>query len=130
MGHVKSYRDLEIWHLAMSLVENIYEVSADFPTDERFGLTGQIRRAAVSIPSNIGEGWGRGRSKAQAAFVRIARGSLYEVETLLLVAERLDFLRAKPLPLLGAIDLLGRKLNSYLSVIENSVSEECAEYVS
>ena len=89
---VKSYRDLEVWRRGMDLVELVYEITKPFPSDERFGLTAQLRRAAVSIPSNIAEGWGRNGRKEFRNFLKIARGSLTEVETQLIVAWRLGYL--------------------------------------
>ncbi|MEM0983024.1 MAG: four helix bundle protein [Planctomycetota bacterium] len=91
-GPIRSYEDLEAWQLAMACVELVYRASSGFPPDERFGLTAQVRRAAVSVPSNIAEGYGRNARPDYLRFLRIARGSLYEVETQLLVAVRLGFL--------------------------------------
>ena len=88
---VRGYRDLVAWQRAGDLVVAVYQASERFPTDERFGLTAQIRRAAVSVPSNIAEGWGRQSKGEYAQFVRYARGSLYEVETQILLAQRLGF---------------------------------------
>ena len=89
---VRHYTDLEVWQVAMDITDAVYGASASFPKDELFGLTSQIRRAAVSIPSNIAEGWGRGRTKEYVQFLRYARGSLYEVETQLRIAARRDYL--------------------------------------
>lgn len=88
---VANYRELEAWQIAMDLVEQVYRVTASFPDGERFGLTNQLRRAAVSVPSNIAEGQGRRLRKQFALFLRIARGSVQEVETQLLIAMRLNF---------------------------------------
>jgi len=87
-----SYRDLAAWKIAMDLVEDVYRLTKDFPADERFGLTAQMRRAAVSIPSNIAEGQGRRSSGAFANHVLIARGSLLELETQIQIANRLGYL--------------------------------------
>src|SRR5688572_31650006 len=73
MPHNRAFRDLKVWHRSMDLVERIYEVTAAFPKDERFGLTAQIRRAAVSVPSNIGEGSRRKRRKAFLNHLDIAQ---------------------------------------------------------
>ena len=89
---VKNYRDLEVWQRGMDLVESVYRVTESFPKSEKFGLMSQLRRAAVSVPSNIAEGWGRGSRKAYVRFLRIARSSLMEVETQLLIAHRLNYL--------------------------------------
>jgi len=66
MGVIRSYRDLDAWKLAMRLTRTVYEVTKGFPGDERFGLTSQVRRASVSVPSNIAEGWGRGSTQDYA----------------------------------------------------------------
>jgi four helix bundle protein len=90
----KNYRDLFAWQKAMDLVELVYKQSQRFPREEQFGLTAQIRRAAVSIPSNIAEGQGRDSSPEFARFLHIAHGSLREVETQILITERLGFAAA------------------------------------
>src|SRR5829696_806441 len=87
----QTYRDLEVWQKSMDLVTQIYEFSRLFPRDEQFGLTNQIRRAAVSIPSNIAEGQGRLHEGDFLRFLSIARGSLTETETQLLIAVRLGY---------------------------------------
>ena len=108
---VRHYTDLEVWRVAMDVADAVYEASARFPKEELFGLTSQIRRAAVSIPSNIAEGWGRGRTKEYVQFLRYARGSLYEVETQLRIAERRGYLPDARLDLiLGQTAAVGRML--------------------
>ena len=89
---IKSYRDLEIWQKAMNLVEGIYQATQSFPRQEQFQLTGQIRRAAVSIPSNVAEGHGRTGPGEFLHFLSMAHGSLMEVETQVLIAQRLGYL--------------------------------------
>ncbi len=89
----QTYRDLEVWQKSMDLVVQIYEVSKLFPKDEQFGLTNQIRRAAVSIPANIAEGQGRLHEGDFVRFLSIAGGSLTETETHLLIAIRLTCVR-------------------------------------
>ena len=89
---VQSYKDLIAWQKAMDLVVEVYQVTANFPRDERFGLTNQLRRAAVSVPSNIAEGQGRGPTQDFVRFLRIARGSVQEIDTQLTLAMRLGFL--------------------------------------
>ena len=78
---MKSYTELEVWQKCRKLASLIYELTAAFPKDELFGLTSQIRRSAVSVPSNIAEGCGRNSTKDSIQFFYIARGSLYELET-------------------------------------------------
>ena len=89
MATIKNYRDLEVWQLSMDFVEAIYKA---FPPEERYGICDQIRRAAVSVPSNIAEGFGRDTPKEFAHFLSIARGSLYETMTQLEIASRLGYL--------------------------------------
>ena len=91
MGMVESYKDLITWQKGMDLVERIYRLSRLFPQDERFGLTSQLKRASVSIPSNIAEGHARSTRQEYARFLDVARGSANEVETQLLIAKRLAF---------------------------------------
>ena len=79
------------WQKAMDLVEGVYRASRSFPKDEQYGLTSQMRRAAVSVPSNIAEGQGRGGDAEMVRFLRIAHGSLRELETQILISERLQY---------------------------------------
>jgi four helix bundle protein len=90
-GAPRSHRDLKVWQIGLDLTETLYRVTASWPNDERFGLVSQVRRAAVSVPANIAEGAGRRTSGEFAHFIGIARGSLAELETLLIIARRLDY---------------------------------------
>lgn len=85
---IRSYEDLRVWQEGIVLCERVYAFTATFPESERFGLTSQLRRAAVSVPSNIAEGWGRGSRAEYVRFLKIARGSLFELRTQLIVAGR------------------------------------------
>lgn len=87
----RSHKDLPVWQDAMSLAESIYRLTADFPADERFGLTAQVRAAAVAIPSNIAEGAGRSSSGELGHYLGIALGATAELETQLELAKRLEF---------------------------------------
>lgn len=89
---VRNFRDLIAWQKAMDLVEAVYKTVQQFPNDERFGLTSQLRLAAVSIPSNIAEGQGRSSTKEFLHHLSIAYGSLCEVQTQILITQRLDYL--------------------------------------
>jgi four helix bundle protein len=93
MPDYSSFRDLKVWHASMVLVESVYALSARLPPDERFGLTSQLRRASVSIPSNIAEGKRRKREQAYLHHLDIALGSQGEVEVQLELAHRLGFIR-------------------------------------
>ena len=90
-----SYRDLWVWQKSMEFAKKIYAVSALLPDSEKFGLRGQLRRAAVSVPSNIAEGWGRGSNGYFKQSLSISRGSLHEVETQLLIAVEVGFLKTE-----------------------------------
>src|SRR6476619_4506190 len=86
------YQELIVWQRAMDLVTRVYEATETFPQKELFGLTNQIRRAAVSVPSNIAEGQGRNTTADYLRFLSIARGSLQELETQILIASRLRYM--------------------------------------
>jgi four helix bundle protein len=118
---VKDYTDLRVWNLAIDLAEMIYRITDSFPQHERFGLVSQLRRAAVSVPSNIAEGYSRNRTGDYLRFIAIARGSLSEVKTQLIVAARLGYLDpAKAHHTLNQVDQLLRQLTSLYSAIERS----------
>ena len=87
---IESYEDLEVWQMAMELAQVSYTLTKDFPRDEVYGLSAQMKRAAVSIPSNIAEGFGRDGTASFVHFLRIALGSARELETQLLLAARLE----------------------------------------
>lgn len=88
---INSHRDLVVWKESMNLVEDIYKISIHFPNEERYGLTSQMRRCSVSVPSNIAEGAGRKGPREFARFLYIALGSLSELETQLEIAMRLNY---------------------------------------
>lgn len=92
MSEIKSYRDLLIWQKGIAFVKRIYQETARFPDSERYGLTNQMRRAAVSIPSNIAEGQARQHSGEFRQFLFIALGSIAELETQILISQDLGFL--------------------------------------
>jgi len=92
---VKDYRELIVWQKAVDLVETVYRASASFPKEEVYGLTSQIRRAAVSVPSNIAEGQARNTTADFLHFLSIARGSLKEVGTQVIIARRLGYIDAQ-----------------------------------
>ncbi|MCF7566767.1 four helix bundle protein [Sabulilitoribacter arenilitoris] len=92
LKEIKSHKDLKVWQESMSLVLTIYKLSEKFPYHETYGLTSQLRRASVSIPSNIAEGAGRRGEKEFIRFLYIALGSLSEIETQLEIAYRLNYI--------------------------------------
>ena len=89
---MKTHKDLNVWKNSMALAEKIYLITNDFPKEELYGLTSQIRRSAVSIPSNIAEGFARNSTKELIQFLYIASGSISELETQLLLSKNLGFL--------------------------------------
>ena len=92
MGAVKSYEDLIVWQKSVCLVEEIYTLTSSFPKSELFGLTSQMNRSAVSVPSNIAEGFGRRSSEEFKRYLKISLGSLYELKTQVLISNRLGFI--------------------------------------
>ena len=115
----KGYEDLRVWRAGIALAEAIYDAVRAFPADERFGLTSQLRRAAVSVPSNLAEGWGRGSRADYRRFVFQARGSLYEIETQLLLAHRFGYL---PEPAYDDLRASTQALSRQLRALVNALS--------
>ena len=112
---MKDFRQLEVWNRAERLVVVVYRASREFPQDERYGLTSQLRRAAVSITANIAEGCGRNSDKEFARFLEYARGSAAEVESHLAVSSRLGFIPpASSLPLSEETKRIQRMLSSLI----------------
>jgi four helix bundle protein len=111
----RNYRDLVAWQKAMDLVEEVYRGTRDFPKEEQYGLTSQLRRAIVSVPANIAEGQGRGAPAEFVRFLRIAHGSLREAETLITIAQRLMYVHeAWANQVLGDLAELGRIINGLI----------------
>lgn len=124
MPATNSFRDLEVWREAMLLVEDVYRLSRKFPADERFGLTAQVRRAAVSIPSNIAEGGRRKRRKAHLHHLDIALGSQGEVDVQLEIARRLSFVNeGEHLTIAARVDRVGRLLNGLIRSLQPTESD-------
>ena len=116
---ITSYKDLIVWQKGIELVNDVYFITKSFPKDEIFGLTNQLRRASVSIPANIAEGWGRNSTKNYIQFIRIACGSLYELETLLVIARNQKYLdETIKATFTGKIDELGKMPNK----LQNSLN--------
>ena len=117
-----SYHDLEVYKKAICFAREIYKVSEGFPEKEKFGITSQSRRAVVSISSNIAEGWGRDSSKNYSQFLKIARGSLYELDTLITIAYELKYINGNELKSLTDIkDEISKMLNSLIKKIESNI---------
>lgn len=108
------FKQLEIWKQSRQFCTQIYLVTNDFPNEERFGLTTQLRRSSVSIPSNIAEGSSRKSNKDFTRFLEIAIGSAYEIETQLLISNDLGFITEENLnPLLSKIELLTKMIYNF-----------------
>ncbi|WP_072234245.1 four helix bundle protein [Chloracidobacterium thermophilum] len=107
------YRDLEVWQKAMLVAKQIYLLSEGFPPLERYGLTSQMRRAAVSIPANIAEGWGRRYTAEFIQFLRYANGSRTELETLLMIGVEINLTHREAVqPILEELQTLGKQINN------------------
>jgi four helix bundle protein len=108
---IKSFKDLNIWQKGIELVENIYQITKDFPKEEQYSLSAQIKRAAVSIPSNIAEGFRRKHNKEYKQFLYIALGSCAEIETQLIIANKLNYIKnEKRKELIVLIDYICRMI--------------------
>ena len=119
---MQGHRDLIAWQKAMQLVIDVYRVTRSFPKDEVYGLTSQLRRAAVSVPSNLAEGHGRTSRREFHRFAGQARGSLVEVETQLEIARNLDYLSEEvAADLLMKASEVGRLLNGLLAWCESEI---------
>lgn len=121
MGQIKTFRDLLVWRKSMEMVTHVYKLTADFPSDEKYGLTSQIRRSAVSIPSNIAEGYGRNSTGDYVRFLRIACGSAYELATQMEISLNLEYLTTSQFETVNARTLeIERMLGSMISKISNT----------
>lgn len=117
---MRDYRELDVWKESRVLNKMVYEVTKQFPDEEKFGLTGQIRRCSISVASNIAEGCGRNSDPDLLRFLFIARGSLFEVETQLLLAFDLEYLSAVPFEELQVqITTCKKLLNGFISYFKN-----------
>ena len=116
---VRNYRDLEVWQKTMDLAEECYRLTRGFPREEVFGLTSQIRRSACAIPANIAEGHGRQHTREFLDFLSIARGSLMELETHLLLSRRVGLLPQERLhAVLRVTDQVGRMMTGLRKSLE------------
>lgn len=118
----ESVENLEIWQDGMRIVKSLYKLTNGWPKEEKYGLTGQIRRAAVSIPANIAEGLGRGSFQEAARFAQISLGSLYELDTLIKIAHELKYMKKSDYKRLkDQLSVLARRISSYISYQEDKV---------
>ncbi len=122
MSSVKSYKDLLIWQKGLEIVSNVYKLVEDFPKNELYALTSQIKRASISIPSNIAEGYGRSSTQSYISFINISRGSLFELETQLIIANELKFVKNQDLynTIIEQILEESKMINSFINKLELS----------
>ena len=119
MGTINSYKDLKVWNKAMDLTTMVYDALKTFPPKEEYGLSSQMRRSSVSIPSNIAEGYGRNSTLDYCRFLQIALGSAYELETQDELARRLDYVDNDTANKLATqLTEVGRMLNSLINKIK------------
>jgi four helix bundle protein len=127
MMEAKPHKKLEVWRKAVDLVVAVYQVTSRFPPDERFGLTAQVQRAAISVPSNIAEGAARGSSRGFVNHLHIARGSLSELDTQLIIAHRLGYLDEQEAARLGLrLIEIDRMLNGLIASVRHKASAKLA----
>jgi four helix bundle protein len=121
-SEIESYRDLRVWRESMTLAGACYQLTRDFPRNELFGMTAQIRRAAASIPANIAEGYGREHTKSFIHSLRIAQGSLKELETHLLLAQQVGLTKPEEIaPPLDLCSALGRMLRALIRALQDKL---------
>lgn len=114
-SRIKTYKDLSIWKQAMTLVKRVYEVTAGFPSHELYGLMTQMRRSAVSIPSNVAEGFNRYHNAEYRQALRISLGSCAELETQVMIARQLSYISSDDeAALLEMLDHIGRMINNLI----------------
>ena len=115
MSEIKSYKDLLIWEKGITIVKLVYELVKAFPQEEIYALSSQLKRASVSIPSNIAEGYGRNTDRSFSHFLDIARGSLFEIETQLVIAKELGFITNEKIyqELLNQIEEESKMINAF-----------------
>ena len=119
----KPHKKLEAWRKAVDLVVAIYDTTRRFPSDERFGLAGQMQRAAISVPSNIAEGGARGSNRGFVNALHIARGSLSELDTQLIIAQRLGYIGEEELARLAlSLSEVDRLLNGLIASVRRKVA--------
>jgi four helix bundle protein len=122
-AEITSFKDLDVWELAMTLAVDCYKLTESFPRHEQYGMTSQIRRASVSVPANIAEGYGRNQTGMYLQFLRIGLGSVRELETLLLLSERVGLAASAALqPVLDRAIRVSKMLSALIRSIEKSNS--------
>ena len=119
---MENYKELIVWQKSVELVVDVYKKAKSFPKEEIYSLTDQIKRAATSIPANIAEGWGRGNPKEFIHFLKIARGSLMELENHLIVSQKLNYLTEENFnDLSKKIDEIGKMIYKFSKSVEKKI---------
>ncbi|MDL2143957.1 four helix bundle protein [Flavobacterium tructae] len=121
MSGIKSYKELLIWQKGIRIVSLTYQLVKSFPQEELYALTSQLKRASVSVPSNIAEGYGRNTDKSFTHFLNISRGSLFEIETQLVIANELGFITNEALyrEILNLIEEESKMINSFCKTLKD-----------
>ena len=123
MSTIKTHRDLDVWKKSVLLVTTVYEVTKGFPKEEIYGITNQIRRSAVSVPSNIAEGSARQGNKEYVQFLYISLGSLTELETQLIIARNLEYLSENDFDsLMGNLTEIGKMIIGLIKYIKKQMN--------
>ena len=119
---VNSYQDLKVWQQGLQLAEECYLITKGYPREELFGMTSQIRRASSAIPANIAEGWGREGTREYIQFLRVAQGSLKELETHLILSQRVGLARQEQVtPLLHRTTEIGKMIRSLIGSLQRKL---------
>lgn len=122
MSKINTYKDLLIWQKGIEIVKEVYFLAEKLPDSEKYGIPPQLQRSAISIPSNIAEGWGRESTKNYSQFIKIARGSLLEIETLITIIEELSLMDSNSLQKIKTlITEESKMINSFLSSLKEFV---------
>ncbi len=117
---MRKFKDLDIWTLGKDLAVDVYKLTQDMPKEEIYGLTSQMRRATISIPSNIAEGCSRNSNKEFSRFLEISMGSAFELETQLIISQELRFLDIdKVAPIIDQLNKVQAKTNSFIKSVKN-----------
>ncbi|MCP4457267.1 MAG: four helix bundle protein [Cytophagales bacterium] len=121
---MRKFKDLEVWKIGFDVMIEVYMISKALPKEEKYGLRDQIRRASVSIPSNIAEGCSRSSDKDFKRFLEIAMGSAFELETQVMAVERLEFAKHDFGAFYQKLNTLQKKLNALITSIKNRISKK------
>ena len=122
---METHKDLRVWQQSIEMVTSIYKITKAFPKDEIFGLVSQMHRAAVSVPSNIAEGYARGSDREKLHFLRISSGSMSEIETQLMLSLNLGYIGQDAYDILSEqITSVWKQLNSLISSVKNRLSPQ------